>query len=383
MHIAVLTDGITPYVTGGMQRHSYHLVRSFLSQDVKVTLVHTVGRDTEMPSQETVCQLLGAKDGQLEVIGVPFPKKDDMPGHYIRESYTFSCDIYAALAERWSQFDFVYAKGYTAWCLLEKKKKGVHIAPIGIKFHGYEMFQKTRRLKTRLEQFMLKPPVVFMNRQADVVFSYGGEITNIIEQMGVMRKNIYEIGSGIDSEWLRSEPSPVNKPMRFLFIGRNERRKGIGELMSAGKHISADIAEFHWVGPISNTTHLDQAQHHFYGEISDSEKLKAIIDTCDVLVVPSHSEGMPNVILEAMARGLAVIATKVGAVPKMVSDENGRLIEPAKPKVLRAALSDFANMPKDELQLKKMASLTKVSNQFLWNEIGRETLQTIKEITHS
>lgn len=383
MHIAILTDGITPYVTGGMQRHSYHLIRSFLRQGVSITLVHTVTNDTEMPSQESVCQMLGANEDQLEVIGIPFPKKADMPGHYIRESYAFSCEIYQTLADRWSQFDFIYAKGFTAWCLLEKKKKGVHIAPVGIKFHGYEMFQKTRRLKTRLEQFMLKPPVVFMNRNADVVFSYGGEISNIIEKTGVDPEKIYEIGSGIDSSWLRDGPSSPNKPLKFLFIGRNERRKGIGELMTAARSISAKQAEFHWVGPISKQAHLNEDQHHFYGEITDPEKLKTIIDGCDVLVVPSHSEGMPNVILEAMARGLAIIATRVGAVPKMVSNDNGALIEPAQSRALKGALLDFVDMPTDELQLKKSASLTKVSTQFLWDEIGKETLQTIKEITHS
>ena len=43
---------------------------------------------------------------------------------------------------------------------------------------------------------------------------------------------------------------------------------------------------------------------------------------------PSYSEGMPNVIMEAMSRGLAIIATDVGAVSKLVDEENGWLINP-------------------------------------------------------
>ena len=46
-----------------------------------------------------------------------------------------------------------------------------------------------------------------------------------------------------------------------------------------------------------------------------------ILDSADTLVLPSISEGMPNVILEAMSRGLSIIATDVGANSLMVSDQ--------------------------------------------------------------
>ena len=58
--------------------------------------------------------------------------------------------------------------------------------------------------------------------------------------------------------------------------------------------------------------------------------------------MPSLSEGMPTVILEAMARGKAVIATDVGAVSELVSEENGVLIQAGSVEELSNALTrDF------------------------------------------
>jgi glycosyltransferase involved in cell wall biosynthesis len=58
----------------------------------------------------------------------------------------------------------------------------------------------------------------------------------------------------------------------------------------------------------------------------------------NVFVLPSHSEGMPLALLEAMASGLPVIATAVGGVPEVVSDEVGWLCPPGEPDQLAAAM---------------------------------------------
>jgi glycosyltransferase involved in cell wall biosynthesis len=63
---------------------------------------------------------------------------------------------------------------------------------------------------------------------------------------------------------------------------------------------------------------------HFLGYVDPSNAYAA----CDVVVLPSRSEGMPLVILEAMARGRTVIATRVGAVAETITDgTDGRVVE--------------------------------------------------------
>jgi len=382
MRIALLTDGITPYVTGGMQRHSYHLARHLLKAGVELTLVHCVTHDAEIPDEAEVAELLEAPEGKLRVLGFRFPKAGSLPGHYLRESYRFSCQVYESLKTEWCNFDFIYSKGYTAWCLLEHKQKGEHMAPVGVKFHGYEMFQKSDDLKVKLTQFILRPPVVFMNRNASVVFSYGGEISKIIEQMGVDPERIADIPSGIDDTWIVDEPSPTDGPRRFLFIGRNEKRKGIDNLLRCKGVIAKSGSEFHWVGPIPEQKQMDCKNCHYHGEVKDAARLREIIDTCHVLVAPSHSEGMPNVILEAMARGLAVIATRVGAVPALAGDDCGRLIDPMKTSQLRDALRQMAEMSEEKLYDLRVNALAKVSRSFRWSDVADHTLRAIEKVTH-
>lgn len=106
-----------------------------------------------------------------------------------------------------------------------------------------------------------------------------------------------------------------------------------------------------------------------------------MIDNCQVLVAPSHSEGMPNVILEAMSRGLAVLSTSVGAVPMMVSEKNGRLIPPQDKSALSGALKELANMDTAELMKLRENSLNMVSEKYLWSSISQKNLDAIEKIT--
>jgi len=113
----------------------------------------------------------------------------------------------------------------------------------------------------------------------------------------------------------------------------------------------------------------------YHGEIRDAQKIKSLLSQNDVLVCPSWSEGFPNVILEAMASGLAIIATNVGAIAAMVSDKNGWLIEPANKDELKNALSE-AIQSKD-LNSKKEKSLQLVQSTFNWNIIAKKTIDAI------
>jgi glycosyltransferase involved in cell wall biosynthesis len=61
---------------------------------------------------------------------------------------------------------------------------------------------------------------------------------------------------------------------------------------------------------------------------------------------PSYSEGMPNVILEAMTRGLAIMATDVGAIRLLVSKNNGILLKNCNEILILNAISEFLSMDK-------------------------------------
>ena len=78
---------------------------------------------------------------------------------------------------------------------------------------------------------------------------------------------------------------------------------------------------------------------------------------CDLYVHPSHADGMPNVVLEAMSCGLPVIATKVAALPSMIQDGvSGRLVDPGSVSQLRDAIRDLVNDPPARERLGRAAS---------------------------
>lgn len=380
MKIALLTDGIYPYVLGGMQRHSYYLCKNFLAAGVKVDLYHMqaeMGHDIE--ALEVFSE---AEKKNLRSFVIPWPKLPPLPGHYMRASLQYSSLLYQKFIQHSLDADFIYAKGFAAWRLQKERTRGLETAPLGIKFHGYEMFQVAANWKVRLQQYLLKGPVKWNSQQADFVFSYGGKITDIILKLGIPQEKILEFATGIEADWITDQVSAVGATKSFVFLGRYERRKGIEELMQILPSIVAKYkADFHFIGPIPEHLQLTHPQIKYHGKLMEKEKIQAILRNADALLCPSHSEGMPNVIMEAMASGLYIIASDVGACSTMVSEENGRLIRPMHAEDLQAAIEELIQMDASYLLKKKQNSVEKVRDRFLWPEIIQEILTEIEKIS--
>jgi glycosyltransferase involved in cell wall biosynthesis len=168
MNILLLTDGITPFVIGGMQKHSCNLAKQLALQGHRVTLFHCVTGKNKLPEREDMLSLFGAEAMKnIESICLRFPAPSWYPGHYLKESYIYSSMLFKRIESRLNEFDFIYAKGFTAWNFLEQKKRGKHMPPVGVKFHGYEMFQPPVGLRMRLENMMLSSPVKWNNVHAN------------------------------------------------------------------------------------------------------------------------------------------------------------------------------------------------------------------------
>ena len=154
--------------------------------------------------------------------------------------------------------------------------------------------------------------------------SLGGKLTDIlIGTWSSMEDRIAIIPNGIESKWILSEEELIarterrrDERIRFVMVGRNEFRKGLHVLRAAMSDL-IDAIELHMIGDWPKwDSGIHKVVHH--GVIRDKMALMAILDDCDVLLVPSLSEGMPTVILEAAARGLPSIAADVGAVAEIV-----------------------------------------------------------------
>ena len=384
MKIALITDGISPYMVGGMQQHSAYLGKNLVNSGHTVDLFHFVAKDQKIPSTNEVNKFyFNNENGYNRIFCAQFPSSINFPGHYLWNSFKYSSWVNKIICNGLDKYDFIYSKGFTSWALLNNIMRNKIDVKLGVKFHGYEMFQYAPNFKIKLQHLMLRPFVRMINNRANFVFSYGGKITNIINSLGVPKRKIIEIPSAIDSNWLRKEVSPPSNIIKFLFVGRYERRKGIQEINESILELSEKYnnLEFHFLGPIPKQKQLKikNIKIIYYGLIKDILIKKSIYDSCDVLLCPSYSEGMPNVILEGMSRGLAVIATDVGAVRLLVSSDNGILIKNYSEKLIQKAIIKFNSMNKDLILDMKYSSVNKIKKSFLWNDVIKKMVVSIQK----
>jgi len=377
MRIALITDGISPYVLGGMQKHSFYLTKYFAKNQIHVDLIHYNDSSYDINKLYFFSE---EEKKYIHPIVLNFPTSAKFPGHYVYKSYKYSCLAFEAIKDKLNTYDFIYTKGFAGWKLISEKHKGnIQCCKIGVKFHGYEMFQIAPEIKAKFQQFILRTFVKKISQQADVVFSYGGKITEIIKSIKVDPKKIIEIPSGVEKGFISDTiTSHTESYRKFVFLGRAERRKGIIELNEVLKKLiqKKQNFRFEFIGPIPNEIKIQHPFIIYHGEIRDAKKIKSLLSQNDVLVCPSWSEGFPNVILEAMANGLAIIATDVGAIAAMVSEKNGWLIEPAKQDQLYNSMIDAINTT--DLTHKKEVSLQLINTTFNWDIIAQKTIEAIK-----
>jgi len=372
-----------PFVTGGIQRHSSLLLDQLLKMKIDVDLYHTAPDQEQVLSACRFTQVTGENKGEMGNNFIEYPTSTKFPGHYLRSQIKLSRRFLSLVGgSPGKKYDFIYAQGLTGLTFVEAKARGASLPPIGINAHGYEMFQRSVNVREWAGKVMLRPFFRRQATQADFVFSFGGKIRKIVEDtLGVGSEKIIELPNAVDSDWLIKSGSIKRTEagsLKFLFVGRYERRKGIEELNEVIESFQCANTTYHFVGPIPKNKQLHLPAAFYHGQVSDTAKLMAIFDSCDVLVCPSYSEGMPTVILEAMARGLAIIATDVGAVSAMVSSENGILLPDPQPAGLKKALERMARMESAELQGMKHASLSRVE-AFTWDKVAENTVKAIQE----
>ena len=152
MHVAFFTDGIYPYVMGGMQTHSYNLIKQLAQQQVQVTVYHVLSKE-----QEPVNYLLHFTNEELQYItfnAFEFPTGKRFVGHYLYYSYLYSKCITQHFIAHNTTATIVFAKGFSAWYLLANKQKLGITTPVVIKFHGLEMWQRAASFTEKLKQYL-------------------------------------------------------------------------------------------------------------------------------------------------------------------------------------------------------------------------------------
>jgi glycosyltransferase involved in cell wall biosynthesis len=368
LKVAFVVDALFPDRVGGIQKYSTELVKHLAMKGVEI----------EVYTQED-CPLAIEilKPYKVSVMHVESKQKQLGPFSYLIANRGFSKEVFNILKTRDCQI--VYAQGFTG--IGESKIKGPF--PVVHNLHGLEMYQPTKGFKSGMIAFVFRREVNRILRNAKHVISLGAKLSNIIDKVNP-NLNISEIPNAIGEGWLENAMVQRNHAVtKFLFVGRYEWRKGFDTMNAAITQLKLDPNckfEMDFIGNIPKHAQLDLAGIRYLGELRDEARIKEVYSKCDVLINASYSEGMPTVILEAMASGMAVIATDVGASGALVNQENGRLIQPYNVGGLAGAMQDLCNKSQSELQQMGLVSVERVKKDFSWVQIADKHIQVFKQI---
>ena len=182
-------------------------------------------------------------------------------------------------------------------------------------------------------------------RRSDGVRTISAYTSSLVRDAGV--EPTAEFAAFMDLEpFVESVPAPLPGPPAALFVGVLERYKAVDVLAEAWRLAAPHVpdATLHLVG--RGALHETAAalvrelpeQARWTESLSTPEVARAL-DEATVLVLPSRSEGLGRVVVEAFCRGRGVVGSRVGGIPDIVEDGgSGLLVEPEDPQALADAL---------------------------------------------
>jgi glycosyltransferase involved in cell wall biosynthesis len=154
------------------------------------------------------------------------------------------------------------------------------------------------------------------------------------------------------------------EPPEVLYVGRLSEEKGVRELVEATRGLNLVVAGDGPLRPLVPGA---------LGFVPHSE-VKRLLARAAVVVLPSHREGLPMALLEALAHGRAVVATPVGGIPRLVEEGvTGLLVPPGDAQALRAAIGRLL-ADKDLRRRVGEAGRSRVTELCSWPRVVDETL---------
>jgi glycosyltransferase involved in cell wall biosynthesis len=283
-----------------------------------------------------------------------------------------SLELQKGRAIRRARYDAVLA----SWGYPDAVGAGVLARHLGIpyvvKLHGSD-------LNVQANHAMRRRQITSALRGAGAVIAVSGALAARARELGADPSTTHVLYNGVDSGMFRPGDSgqareylglPPGVPV-VLFVGNLKRSKGCNDLLEAFPAVLSQqpdtLLVFVGEGPeqaviAARAQALGcQAQLRFAGAVPHGD-LPRWFQAASVLCLPSHNEGVPNVVLEAMACGTPVVATRVGGIPEVVPPFAGTLVEPRAQPALSGALLESLGRDWNP------AAITEHASQFRWDD---------------
>lgn len=277
-------------------------------------------------------------------------------------TYTIKPNIYGGIAAR-----------------LAKKKYAVNITGLGTAFENAGLI---RTIVVTLYKFALKKAkVIFFENSAnrDELLSF-----KVCDKEQTVVLN----GAGVNTDTYSYLPYPQrdesgSEEVRFLFVGRVMKEKGIDELFEVMKRLVAEGKQcfLDVVGPFEED-YKDKLEQYekdgwlkYHGYQSD---VRPFIENCHCFVLPSYHEGMANTNLECASSGRPVITSNIpGCKEAVIEGLSGLLCEPKNVDSLYAVMKQMAEMSVAERRAMGLAGRKHMEDVFDKKKVVEETMRKL------
>jgi 2-deoxystreptamine N-acetyl-D-glucosaminyltransferase/2-deoxystreptamine glucosyltransferase len=222
---------------------------------------------------------------------------------------------------------------------------------------------------------------------ADAVIALTPSTARQLRADGIPAGRVHVIPPGYDPALFAraaADPFPGLPRPRVAYLGRLAPQKDVGTLLEAFAYLPSGTRLL-LVGDGPDRAALQRraqrfgSRVHFAGFVPHAA-VPAVLQHVDLLVLPSLYEDLSSVLIEAMAAGLPVVATRVGGTADLVRDGvNGLLVAPRDPAALAAAISRILAGPAAAAQLSAAARRTAAA--YAWPGLARNVLDVYRLVT--
>jgi glycosyltransferase involved in cell wall biosynthesis len=220
-------------------------------------------------------------------------------------------------------------------------------------------------------------------RHADTILTVSDRHAQAMQACGITNKHWGLIRNVVDDFFYGQRTASLKdkgqKTKILLHVSCfDERAKNVKGLLRAAKMLSEKRQDwrlvlvgtgidYQEVRAYADTLHIPDGLLEWTGELTPREVAERM-DQADMFVLPSHYENAPVVLSESLAKGLPIVASRVGGIPEMVNDECGMLVTPEKDEELAAALEKML----DHYQEYDKALIRQNGTQYSFGTVGAQ-----------
>lgn len=317
----------------------------------------------------------------IDGLRVRHPRFAYVPGAYLPSAALYAASLWPVVRRYRGNIDVIlatwaYPDGVAAWMLAKMLD-----VPLVVQVIGSDIDVVSKQLSARVQLKWAMP-------RAHGVIAVSRELAQRCIDLGAQPEATHVICTGVDRELFRpADRSEAKRALGqpedvrlLLFVGRLCVDKGLRELVAAFKQAWAQDRSLRLViigdGPLLRE--LQEEARALSGNMLvqgalPSTQIARWLAASQLLALPSHHEGTPNVVLEALSAGRPVVATRVGGIPDLIGEPNrGELVAVRDTEGLAHALARVAYLEPNADALAAAPEL------YDWDENARRMITVLR-----